>query len=77
MKPHERQSPRQVGGLGRAEIGLRHSQHALNIKDHFNPQAYPLTTAGVYIFRRFRVRSDIADLVASLAGLGPNRRAVQ
>lgn len=35
----------------------------------------PVTPAGKYISRRFRVRPDIADLVASFAGLGPNQRA--
>jgi hypothetical protein len=75
MRPPKSQSPRQVGGLGRAQIGLRHSEHALDIKYHRNPQEFPLTTAGLYVFRHLRVRPSIADLVASLAGLGPNRRA--
>ena len=35
----------------------------------------PATMAGVYLCRRFRINPVIADLVASLAGLGPDRRA--
>jgi hypothetical protein len=35
----------------------------------------PSTMAGVYLCRRFCINPVIADLVASLAGLGPNRRA--
>jgi hypothetical protein len=37
--------------------------------------AVPVTPAGKYIHRRFSVCPAIADLVASLAGLGPDRRA--
>jgi hypothetical protein len=35
----------------------------------------PATTAGVYLCRRFCINPAVADLVASLAGLGPDRRA--
>ena len=35
----------------------------------------PATAPGLYVCRRFHVRPVIADLVASLAGLDPNRRA--
>jgi hypothetical protein len=35
----------------------------------------PATPAGKYIYQRFNVCPVIADLVASLAGLGPDRRA--
>jgi hypothetical protein len=35
----------------------------------------PATMAGAYLCRRFHVSPIIADLVASLAGLGPDRRA--
>lgn len=35
----------------------------------------PVTPAGLYVCRRFYIRPVIADLVASLAGLGPDRRA--
>ena len=35
----------------------------------------PVTMAGVYLCRRFCINPVIADLVASLAGLGPDRRA--
>jgi hypothetical protein len=76
--PPESQSPRQAGGLGRAEIGLRHSEHALSIKDNSKLQvlaAIPATLAGLHLCRRFNVNPAIADLVASLAGLGPDRRA--
>jgi hypothetical protein len=34
-----------------------------------------LTLEGAYVYRRFCVRPVVADLVASLAGLGPNRMA--
>jgi len=33
------------------------------------------TLAGLYLCRRFNINSAITDLVASLAGLGPDRRA--
>ena len=73
------QSPHQAGGLGGAEIGLRHSQHALSIKDHRKLQVLagqtPATLAGLYLYRRFNINPAVADLVASLAGLGPDRRA--
>lgn len=39
------------------------------------PPITPATPAGLYVCRRFHIRSVIADLVASLAGLGPDRRA--
>ena len=35
----------------------------------------PVTSAGLHVCRRFCIRPAIADLVASLAGLGPDRRA--
>lgn len=35
----------------------------------------PATLAGVYLCRRYPINSQIADLVASLAGLGPDRKA--
>jgi hypothetical protein len=35
----------------------------------------PTTLPGLYVCRRFHVRPVIADLVASLAGIGPDRRA--
>jgi hypothetical protein len=74
--PPKSQSPRQAGGLGRAEIGLRHSQHALSIKENSTRQVpTPATLAGLYLCRRFNINPAIADLVASLAGLDPNQRA--
>ena len=36
----------------------------------------PATMAGVFLCRRFCINPVLADLVASLAGLGPNQRAV-
>jgi hypothetical protein len=39
--------------------------------------AVPVTPAGKYVYRRFSVCPALADLVASLAGLGPNRRAAR
>jgi hypothetical protein len=35
----------------------------------------PATMAGLYLCRRFCINPVVADLVASLAGLGPDRRA--
>jgi hypothetical protein len=35
----------------------------------------PATMAGAYLCRRFCIDPVIADLVASLAGLGPNQSA--
>jgi hypothetical protein len=35
----------------------------------------PATVAGKYVHHRFNVRPIIADLIASLAGLGPDRSA--
>jgi hypothetical protein len=37
----------------------------------------PSTAAGNYVYRRFRIRPVVADLVASLAGLGPDRSAAR
>jgi hypothetical protein len=34
----------------------------------------PATMAGAYLCRRYPINSQIADLVAALAGLGPDRR---
>jgi hypothetical protein len=77
--PPKSQSPHQAGGLGGAEIGLRHSQHGLSIKENSKLQVLagptPATSAGLYLCRRFNINPAIADLVASLAGLGPDRKA--
>jgi hypothetical protein len=35
----------------------------------------PATMAGVYLCRRSCINPMVADLVAALAGLGPDRRA--
>jgi hypothetical protein len=35
----------------------------------------PATMAGAYLCRRFCINPVLADLVASLAGLGPSQRA--
>jgi hypothetical protein len=35
----------------------------------------PATLAGAYLCRHYHINPKIADLVASLAGLGPDRRA--
>lgn len=37
--------------------------------------AAELSPAGIFLYRRYAVRPCIADLVASLAGLGADRRA--
>jgi len=47
----------------------------LNIRPAGLSAPAPDTPAGKYIYRRFNVCPIIADLVASLAGLGPDRRA--
>jgi hypothetical protein len=54
---------------------LRHFEHALSISQA-NPlqETSPATAAGLYVCRRFHINPTIADLVASLAGLGPHRR---
>jgi hypothetical protein len=38
-------------------------------------QEKPSTAAGAYLCRRFGLDPLIAELIASLAGLGPDRRA--
>jgi hypothetical protein len=55
---------------------LRYFEPALSIKQTDPSQeTSPTTAAGLYVCRRFHVDPTIADLVASLAGIGPNRRA--
>jgi hypothetical protein len=57
-------------------IDLRHFEPALSFSQADPSQeTSPATAAGLYVCRRFHVDPTIADLVASLAGLGPNRRA--
>jgi hypothetical protein len=70
-------TPSQAGRPGRGENGFRHFERALNTKEAAPHQdkATPATPAGVYLCRRFCINPVIADLVASLAGLGPDRRA--
>jgi hypothetical protein len=41
------------------------------------PDLEPSTAAGNFVYRRFRIRPVVADLVASLAGLGPDRSAAR
>ena len=53
----------------------RHFEPALSIKQADPSQESPATAAGLYVCRRFHVDPTIADLVASLAGIGLNRRA--
>jgi hypothetical protein len=52
-----------------------HHLIAVAAKKRERDSAAPVTLAGKYIYRRFSVCPAIADLVASLAGLGPDRRA--
>jgi hypothetical protein len=54
---------------------LRHFEPALSFSqaDH-SQETSPATAAGLYVCRRFHINPTIADLVASLAGLGPQRR---
>ena len=37
----------------------------------------PGTVAGSFVYRRYRVPATIADLIATLAGLGGNREGLQ
>ena len=78
MQQSEKKPP-QAGRPGRGVNGLKHSKDVLVIKESFIPRdiaaIVPLTSAGAHLCRRFHVRPIIADLIASLAGLGPNRRA--
>jgi hypothetical protein len=39
------------------------------------PPSETVTPAVLYLCRRFRLDPALAELIASLAGLGPNRRA--
>jgi hypothetical protein len=56
---------------------LRHFEPALGIKQaEPSQERSPTTAAGLYVCRRFHINPTIADLVAQLAGLGPNRRAI-
>jgi hypothetical protein len=84
--PPENQNPRTDGNQARTSkngIDLRLAEHALSIKKPGRQQersspvevAAPLTAAGLYVCRHFRIDPDLADLVAALAGLGSNRRA--
>jgi hypothetical protein len=75
MLQHEK-APCQAVGLARGATDLRHFEHALSISqaDH-SQETSPATAAGLYVCRRLHVNPTIADLVAALAGLGPNRRA--
>ena len=76
MQPPNK-TPREAGKLAQGKFGLKHSEDALHINDTATQQVVllPLTTAGAHVSRRFCIRPVIADLVASLAGLGPDRRA--
>jgi hypothetical protein len=65
-------APRREHGAGLTDI--RHFEHALIISQAKQLQKSPATAAGLYVCRRFHINPTIADLVASLAGLGPNRR---
>jgi hypothetical protein len=54
---------------------LRYFEPALSIKQADPSQeTSPATAAGLYVCRRFHINPTIADLVASLAGLGLQRR---
>jgi hypothetical protein len=75
MLQHEK-TPCQAVGLARGATDLRHLEHALSIKQtELQQEKPPATAAGLYVCRRFHINPVIADLIASLAGLGPNRRA--
>ena len=55
-----------MGNLADIELQRREAPHSANP---------PATMAGVYLCRRFGLDPLIAELIASLAGLGPDRRA--
>jgi hypothetical protein len=78
MQQPERTPPK-AGRPGRGTNGLKHSEDVLSIKEtaslQDNPLIVPVTIAGAYLCRRFHINPVIADLIASLAGLGPDRRA--
>ena len=73
MQPPNK-TPREAGRLAQGAVGFRHFEHALNTTPQ-QDKATPATPAGAYLCRRFCIRPVIADLVASLAGLGRDRRA--
>jgi hypothetical protein len=73
MLQHEK-APCQAVGLARGATGLRHLEPALIISQAKQLQESPATAGGLYVCRRFHINPTIADLVASLAGLGPQRR---
>ena len=76
MQPPNK-TPRKAGKLAQGVIGFRHFEQALNTTAPQQDKASfaPTTPEGAYLCRRFYIRPVIADLVASLAGLGPDRRA--
>ena len=57
-----------MGSLANIELRRTEAPHVAPL---------PVTLAGAYLCRRFCINPVIADLVASLAGLGPNQRAEQ
>ena len=57
-----------MGSLADIELQRKEAPHTAD-----DP---PATLAGVYLCRRFYIRPAVADLVASLAGLGPRREAL-
>ena len=77
MQPPNK-TPRRAGKLAQGVIGFRHSEQASTTTAQQQDKASfaPTTPEGVYLCRRFCIRPVIADLLASLAGLGPDRRAV-
>jgi hypothetical protein len=54
----------------RAELIERHGRTVVRIG-----RLKPCAMAGAYLCRRLSINPVVADLVASLAGLGPDRRA--
>jgi hypothetical protein len=75
MQHHHEKAPCQAVGLARGATDLRHFEPALSISQADHSQESPATAAGLYVCRRFHINPTIADLVATLAGLGPNRRS--
>ena len=75
MQPPKK-TPRRAGGLARGSDGdIKRFECLLDIKQADPLQERPETPAGIHLCRRFAIRPVIADLVATLAGLGPDRRA--
>jgi len=61
--------------LSHASIAGVASKTELQRRDPQPVAMMPATMAGAYLYRRFCIHPEIADLVAALAGLGNRRTA--